>query len=57
MLKLLWAVLLCLVVDEGVSVQQLDLPERALKDDASLAQAIPDLAKQAISIYQELQVK
>src|SRR2546425_9143277 len=53
MLKLLWTVILCAVVGEGVSAQQLDLPERALKDDAALAQAMPDLAKQAIAVYQE----
>jgi hypothetical protein len=53
MLKILCAVLLCAVVGAGVSAQQLELPDGALKDEASLAHTLPDLAKRAMAVYQE----
>ena len=53
MVKLPWTVLFCVVVGAGVSAQQLELPESALKDEAAIAQALPDLAKQAIAVYQD----
>ncbi|MCB0834461.1 MAG: CocE/NonD family hydrolase [Bacteroidetes bacterium] len=36
-----------------VSAQNLDLPQTALKDEASLERAIPALAKQSLVLYQE----
>ena len=53
MQKLLCLVLLCFAVGIHASAQELDLPQAALKDEAALAKAMPELAKQAIAIYQD----
>jgi len=53
MQKLLCLVLLCFAVGTHASAQELDLPQAAVKDEAALAKAMPELAKQAIAIYEE----
>jgi uncharacterized protein len=53
MQKLLCLVLLCFAVGTHASAQELDLPQAAVKDEAALAKAMPELAKQASAIYQE----
>jgi putative CocE/NonD family hydrolase len=53
MLRILCTLLLSAVAGAGVSAQQLDLSKDAVRDEAALAQAMPDLAKRAIAIYQE----
>ena len=53
MQKLLFLALLCFAFGSGASTQELDLPQAALKDEAALAEAMPGLAKQVISIYEE----
>lgn len=53
MRRLIWVVLLWTAVGTGVSAQQLELPATALKDEPSLTQAIPQLAMQALAVYQE----
>ena len=53
MRKLLFLVLLFAALETGAKGQELDLPQGALKDEATLARVMPLLAKQAIAIYQE----
>jgi putative CocE/NonD family hydrolase len=50
---LFYLMLLCAALSTSALAQELDLPQAAVKDEASLARAMPGLAKQAIAIYQE----
>ena len=45
--------LLCCAASVTASVQELDLPQAVVRDDAELARAMPELAKQVIAVYQE----
>jgi|SRR5436305_1228847 len=53
MQKLLSLVLLCLGVAAPAPVQELDLPPAAVRDEATLAQAMPGLARQVMANYKE----
>jgi uncharacterized protein len=53
MRKLFCFMILCAVFGTRAAAQELDLPRDAVKDEAALARAMPELAKRAIAIYQE----
>jgi uncharacterized protein len=53
MQKLLCLPLLCIVFGAQSSIQELELPQVAVKDDAALAEAMPGFAKRVIAIYEE----
>src|SRR5215831_7990127 len=53
MQRLLFLALLCFAFGSRASIQELDLPQAALKDEAALAEAMPGFAKQVITIYEE----
>jgi putative CocE/NonD family hydrolase len=53
MQKLFCLMILCAALGTSASAQELDLPQDAVKDEAALARAMPELAKRAIAIYQE----
>ncbi len=53
MRKLFCLMILCAAFGTSASAQELELPQDAVKDDAALARAMPELAKRAIAIYQE----
>jgi uncharacterized protein len=53
MQKLLCLMLLSAALGASTSAQVLDLPQGDLKDKAAIAKAMPELAKRAITVYQE----
>jgi hypothetical protein len=53
MRKLLCLALLCLAGYADSATQELELPQGAIGDDAALARAMPELAKQTMAIYRE----
>jgi len=53
MQRLLFLALLCFAFGSPASTQELDLPQASVKDEAALAEAMPELAKRVIAIYQE----
>jgi uncharacterized protein len=53
MQKLFCLMLLCAALGTSASAQELDLAQAAVKDEAALARAMPELAKQVIALYKE----
>ena len=51
MQRLFCLVLLCAALGASISAQEPDLPHASVEDEATLARAMPGLAKQAIAIY------
>ncbi len=53
MWKSICPALICLAVASAAGAQELTFPEAAVADPAALSKAMPDLAKQVITIYKE----
>jgi uncharacterized protein len=53
MWKSICPALLCLAVASAAAAQEINFPEAAVADPAALSMAMPDLAKQVITIYKE----
>jgi putative CocE/NonD family hydrolase len=53
MRKLFGLILFCFAFGAHALAQELDLPQAAVKDEAALAKAMPELARRAIAVYED----
>jgi hypothetical protein len=53
MRKFLGLILFCVTSGAHAIAQELDLPQAAVRDEAALAKAMPELARRAIAVYED----